>query len=173
MGNNFEQDFMKNVRSNTTQTNSQTQVRASNKNIIIIILALVILIEAIAVIILALQLRIQYENTAILDSDTIYVSESPEYTYDSNNLIATMSATCESNQGYYIFYPSSSYEKYDINFEDLLDQGTYTIIKGQTLMLTSDINNQESNLGLNDGVVSDGDSQYVCNSGALDNEVQE
>jgi len=163
MGNNFEQDFIKNVQTNTVQANSLKYSKTSNgnKNIVIIIMALVILVEAIAIIMLAFLLKSYYEEYIIGPGEDIV-----DYTYNDDGSIRTLSLTCESENDSYILYPTGDYERWTFDFGEQLDTGTYAIIEQSNILLNSE-NYGNKKLDFRNHNIIDGNLTYVCDKDAI------
>ena len=163
MSNNFEQDFMKNVHTNATQISTPMQLNQSNNKslIVVIILSIVVLIEAIAIVVLAFLLR-PYDY----DEETI-TSDEEAIVYDESGALWLI---CESDQNTYAFYPDSTYGKYDSEFEELLDNGAYSVVDEGKIRISSldrdDDMSIEFSIDLNDNTLYDGTSQYTCVDGA-------
>jgi len=171
MSNSFEQNFMNNVRTNvnTASTAGQSNSQTNNKNFFtVLILSIVILIEAVAIIILAFLLK-SYHDEYIVD----FGDDIVDYTYNDDGSIRTMSFTCESETEQYLFYPTGDYEKWDLNFNQELDAGTYSLIEN-TVLIDSETSDAKQSLDFNDNIVTEDTTRYICDRGALyDDSVEE
>lgn len=170
MSDDFKQSFVQQV-----QQSSSTPVDAGlfavahgrkssplpdKTTIIIILICVSILLQIISLITLIVLPREAGQAEDIIE----FEDDTPSYTYDDDGTIRTMSLTCESDQGYYLFYPSGDYEKYDLAFDMRQDTGTYSFIEEDVLLVESSTKGS-SRLAYSGGTITDNSIQYQCNSG--------
>lgn len=134
---NYEQQFMQNIKSGTSNKNPETpshKPASSLPLVIAIILAIIVLIESIVLIIVLANLFGGY----VSDLDVTYeISDDEEeyYIFDDQGDISAFSITCTSDDNsQYSFGKNQQYKAYNAESE-LLDSGSYSIIRSDIIVL--------------------------------------
>lgn len=167
MDNNFEQDFIQNIKSDSPQSSPAPAkpprpTQSKDKKNLTIVLIVIIFAQSLTMVLLAVLLVISLNRSQVVE----YNDDTPSYSYNDDGSIRTMSLTCESEQGYYVFYPSGDYEKYSVDFNERQDMGTYSVVDGSSILINNEGSSTSRKLSFTDNIVNDGAVQYNCNSNA-------
>ena len=134
---NYEQQFMQNVK-NATPTKRPDLPKPKQSSslplITSLILAIIVLFESMALVVALVNLF----NDNNDETEIIYnTGEDADeyYSYDDKGDVSAFSVTCTSEDGaQYIFEKNQQYKVYD-NESELLDSGTYSIIRSDIIVL--------------------------------------
>lgn len=177
MDNNYEQEFIKKVKTTNQPTppNRRTQSSAEAKPslalIVAIILAITVLVESVALIVFAVNYGevldlygdtgIEYPEEPTSDSPEELSSDS-DFDYDDDLNITAFNLTCTNeDDSQYVFTKSGTYQKSN-SASNAIDSGTYSIINSGAIVLDS-ANQSEDKIVYYDGYdIIEGTSFYTC-----------
>lgn len=160
--NNYEQDFIKNVRATSRVAPPANKGvggadGASRLPLIVsIVLAMVVLVESIALTVFAINYGevLDLYGDDVADSEFDTNDDSPEalsegsiYNFDENYMITAFDLTCVADDGIkYSFTKAGDYEKTD-DSSNIIDSGTYSILNGSAVVLNnSDVPNGDKKM---------------------------
>ena len=150
--NNYEQDFIKNVRATSRVAPPANKGVGSTDGasrlplIVSIVLAMAVLVESIALIVFAVNYGevLDLYGEDLVESELDVNDDSPEalsegsiYNFDENYMITAFDLTCVADDGMkYSFTKAGDYEKTD-DSSNIIDSGTYSILNGSVVVLNN------------------------------------
>ncbi|MBR3236378.1 hypothetical protein IKF92_01725 [Candidatus Saccharibacteria bacterium] len=160
--NNYEQQFMQNVKT-TPQPTTPTEKKPIQPNLILMIVLIIVLV--LQSVLLAIML---IKFNSLVESDyTEYPEETEEtdegpdlYQYDDNNLLVSVDIKCDSeDSSAYIFKSNNKYEKLN-SASEIIDEGKYSIQQDIAFRLSGD--DGLTTLFFDYATLTDGTTFYAC-----------